>query len=49
MHVGRAIMDGGVPMMNSKVADYLEAQAKELNRTADRLMVAARAIRSPKA
>ena len=22
-HVGRAVMDGGVPLMNHKVADYL--------------------------
>jgi len=44
-HVGRAVMDGGVPMMNEKVAKYLEAQAKDLRRTADRLEAAAKAIR----
>lgn len=44
-HVGRAIIDGGVPLMNEKVAKYLEAQAKELRRAAERLMVAAKAIR----
>jgi hypothetical protein len=50
-HVGRAVMDGGVPMMNEKVARYLEAQAKELRKTADRLEAAAKAIKggSPKA
>jgi len=44
-HVGRAIMDGGVPMMNEKVAKYLEEQARDLRRTADRLETAAKAIR----
>ena len=44
-HVGRAIMDGGVPMMNIKVAKLLEDQAKDLRRTADRLETAAKAIR----
>ena len=44
-HVGRAVMDGGVPMMNEKVAKYLEAQAKDLRRTAERLDTAAKAIR----
>jgi hypothetical protein len=47
-HVGRAIMDGGVPMMNEKVAKYLEDQARELRRTAERLEAAAKAIRPPK-
>jgi len=47
-HVGRAIMDGGVPLMNEKVAKYLEEQARELRRTAERLETAAKAIRSPK-
>jgi len=45
-HVGRAIIDGGVPWMNNQVATYLEEQAKELRRTADRLDLAAKAIRS---
>ena len=44
-HVGRDVMDGGVPLMNHKVADYLEKQAKDLRRTADRLEAAAKAIR----
>jgi len=47
-HVGRAIMDGGVPLMNEKVAKYLEEQARELRRTAERLETAAKAIRPPK-
>ena len=47
-HVGRANMDGGVPMMKEKVAKYLEEQARELRRTAERLETAAKAIRPPK-
>jgi hypothetical protein len=44
-HVGRAILDGGVPMMNEKVAKFLEDQAKDLIRSAERLITAAKAIR----
>jgi len=34
--------------MNEKVAKYLEEQARELRRTAERLETAAKAIRPPK-
>lgn len=48
LYVGRAIMGNHVPMMTDKVAKYLEEQAKDMRRTADKLDIAAKAMREAK-
>jgi hypothetical protein len=45
LYVGRALLGDHVPLMTKKVADYLENQAKEMRRKADKLDVAAQALR----
>jgi hypothetical protein len=45
LYVGRAIVGDHVPLMTNKVADYLEAQAKDMRRRADKLDLAAQAMR----
>jgi hypothetical protein len=45
LYVGRALMGDHVPMMTGKVARYLENQAKEMRRAADKLDTAAKALR----
>lgn len=43
-YVGRAVIGDHVPLMTSQVIKYLEDQAKELRRAADRLEAAARGM-----
>lgn len=45
-YVGRAILGDHVPLMTGKIADYLERQAKEMKRKAEKLEVAAAALRA---
>jgi hypothetical protein len=45
-YVGRALLGDHVPMMTQKVADYLEAQAKDMKRRAEKLEVAAKVLRA---
>lgn len=45
-YVGRALLGDHVPLMTNKVAKYLQDQAKEMRRVADKLDRAAQALRS---
>jgi hypothetical protein len=46
LYVGRAILQNHVPMMTDKIAKYLEDQARDMHRAADKLVVAAQALRA---
>jgi hypothetical protein len=45
-YVGRALLGDHVPMMTVKVADYLERQAKDMERRAEKLKIAAGVLRA---
>lgn len=46
LYIGRAMLEDHVPLMSNKVAKYLEDQAREMHRKADKLDLAAKALRS---
>jgi hypothetical protein len=45
-YVGRALLGDHVPMMTIKVADYLERQAQDMRRRAEKMETAAKVLRA---
>jgi hypothetical protein len=45
-YVGRAMLADHVPMMTEKIAKYLEEQARTMHKAADKMTVAAQALRA---
>jgi hypothetical protein len=46
LYVGRAMLQNHVPMMTNKIAKYLEDQARDMHSAADKLVLAAQALRA---